>query len=100
VVVNYGGEAIHTEGLMAVLARESDIRYKIYLSEMEFMSISFDSLTSPIQMSKSSQDGPGKFSWIVGPSTSKIALSGEVKVTHPKFQDSIPSQVSPKHIMV
>jgi hypothetical protein len=34
VVVNYVREAIHTEGLMAVLAGESDIRYEIYLSEM------------------------------------------------------------------
>jgi len=32
VVVNYGGEATHTEGLMAVLAEENDIRCEIYLS--------------------------------------------------------------------
>jgi hypothetical protein len=96
VVVNYGGEAIHTERLMAILAEENDIRCEIYLSEMEFMSISFDNLTSSSQMSKSSQGGSRKFSWIVGPGTSKIALSGEVKVSHPKFQDTIPGQVGPK----
>jgi hypothetical protein len=62
VVVNYGGEAIHTEGLMVILAEEDDIRCEIYLSESNLMSINFDCLKPSSQMLKSSQAGSGKFS--------------------------------------
>jgi hypothetical protein len=96
VVVNYVGEAIYTEGLMAVLADENDIRCEIYLSEIELMSISFDCLKLSSQMLKSSQGDSGKFSLDGGTQHVKERPSGGVEVTHPKFQDTIPGQVGPK----
>jgi len=42
VVVNYGGEAIYTKGLIVVFAKEDDIRYEIYLFALNLMSTNFD----------------------------------------------------------
>jgi hypothetical protein len=65
VFVNYGGEAIHTAGLMVVLAEENDIRSEIYLFGIGLMSISFECLKPSSQILKSSQGGSGKF-WLDG----------------------------------